>query len=185
MHVNRLFKCFISSEIVFKFLPFWSVQNIGFFCLCILFEFPFFSLFWCILWITWRFGTACYIPHVEKYNFFKIMLFISRFFLIFSFVFTFVLHSEMELKSPKRFCCKLISFSIKIQAPNDKCFGWSRERPKWTKFNRTLSFFQTHTWSRVAQSLTCLAIMRVWLQIQGSRVRPRPGPNLSWRLIMK
>ena len=43
----------------------------------------------------------------------------------------------MELKSPKRFCCKLISFSMKIQAPNDKCFGWSRERPKWTRFNRT------------------------------------------------
>ena len=27
--------------------------------------------------------------------------------------------------------------------------------------------------------------MRVWLQIQGSRVRSRPGPILSWRLIMK
>ena len=27
--------------------------------------------------------------------------------------------------------------------------------------------------------------MRVWLQIQGSRVRSRSGPILSWRLIMK
>ena len=27
--------------------------------------------------------------------------------------------------------------------------------------------------------------MRVWLQIQGSRVRSRPGPILSWRLIIK
>ena len=27
--------------------------------------------------------------------------------------------------------------------------------------------------------------MRVWLQIQGSRVRSSPGPLLSWRLIMK
>ena len=26
--------------------------------------------------------------------------------------------------------------------------------------------------------------MRVWLQIQGSRVRSRPSPILSWRLIM-
>ena len=27
--------------------------------------------------------------------------------------------------------------------------------------------------------------MRIWLQIQGSRVRSRSGPILSWRLIMK
>ena len=38
---------------------------------------------------------------------------------------------------------------------------------------------------RVAQLVTCLATDRVWLQIQGSRVRSRSGPILLWRLTMK
>ena len=38
---------------------------------------------------------------------------------------------------------------------------------------------------RVAQSVKVWLQMRVWLQIQGSRVRSRSGPILSWRLIMK
>ena len=37
----------------------------------------------------------------------------------------------------------------------------------------------------VAQLVMCLATDEIWLQIQGSWVWSRPGPILSWKLIMK
>ena len=77
--------------------------------------------------------------------------------------------------------------------PSSKIFYWPFQGG--TSFVDHLCYlcFVFVSWSisellpgRVAQSVACLALqMRFWLQIQGSRVRSRSGPILSWRLIMK
>ena len=79
-------------------------------------------------------------------------------------------------------------FGVCVIIKNRTCFIYLIETS--TIFNR----YTQKTPGRVAQSVTCLATdtclrvwlqIRVWLHIQGSRVRSRSGPILSWRLIMK
>ena len=65
-----------------------------------------------------------------------------------------------------------------------KCFNkqttvWTHSKV-WIKSN-----WQANLLGRVAQSVTCLATDACLTAIQGSRVRSRPGPILSWRLVMK
>ena len=48
-----------------------------------------------------------------------------------------------------------------------------------------LSYFGVSSMGRFAGPRSAVGNVSVWLQIQGSEVRSRSGPILSWRLIMK
>ena len=79
-------------------------------------------------------------------------------------------------------------------------FGFSlpsskKTRQRWTSSGKAF-WIRAWRWCKVLLELAGMYVgcavgnvsgyrCVVWLQIQGSRVRSRPGPILSWRLIMK